>query len=185
VLIAVVFIAVLLNFWKTKKTRTLLSLLIAPLGLVSYALYLDRHVGSPMAYLETQKNGWGEKFSFAARIEDLRQLLDWIVGGFGAADWNRVVPGMLVILAVIAFVGCVKMKLPAGILIYTAGIILMSFFSETLGLRPRFFMTAFPLYLGMTYFFKTQTSRSAAVVLSTSALASYSMVVSGLLLQTP
>ena len=185
VLIAVVYLSVFIDCRQNFRIKKLLPLAIAPLGMMGYGLYLHQHVGSVSAYFETQSAGWGEKFSLTARVDDLGQFLKWLTNGFGSADWNKVVPGAMTLLIVIALVGFWKLKPPIELMVFTIGILGMSFFSSTLGFRPRFVMTAFPLFFGLSALLRTPTQRYIAVSLSVASLTFYSMVVFQLLYQTP
>jgi hypothetical protein len=142
-------------------------------------------VGSVSAYFENQSAGWGEKFSLTARVNDFGQFLTWATNGFGAADWNKVVPGAMTLLVVLALIGCWRLKPPIEVVVFAIGILAMSFFSSTLGFRPRFVMTAFPLFLGLSAILRTSVQRQIAVSLSVASLTFYSMVVFQLLYQTP
>jgi hypothetical protein len=185
VLIAVVYLSVFIDCRQHFRIKKLVPLAIAPLGMVGYGLYLQQHVGSISSYFETQSTGWGEKFSLTARVDDFGQLLRWFTSGFGSADWNKVVPGAMTLLIVIALVGCWKLKPPIELMVFTIGILGMSFFSSTLGFRPRFVMTAFPLFFGLSALLRSPVQRYVAVSLSVASLALYSMVVFQLLYQTP
>ena len=137
------------------------------------------------AHFETQSAGWGEKFSFTARVNDFGQFFTWATNGFGAADWNKVVPGAMTLLVVVALIGCWRLKPPIEVVVFAIGILGMSFFSSTLGFRPRFVMTAFPLFLGLSAILRTSVQRQIAVSLSVAFLSLYSMIVLQLLYQTP
>ena len=82
-------------------------------------------------------------------------------------------------------VGCWKLKPPIEVMIFAIGILGMSFFSSTLDFRPRFVMTAFPLFFGMSMLLRTSVQRYVAISLSVASLSLYSMVVFQLLYQTP
>jgi hypothetical protein len=71
------------------------------------------------------------------------------------------------------------------VVVFAIGILGMSFFSSTLGFRPRFVMTAFPLFLGLSAILRTSVQRQIAVSLSVASLSLYSMIVLQLLYQTP
>jgi hypothetical protein len=185
VLIAVVYISVLIDCRREFRVSKLAPLAVAPLGMIGYGFYLQRHVGSVSAYFEAQSTGWGEKFSLTARFNDFGQFLTWITHGFGSADWNKVVPGAMTVFVVLALIGCWKLKPPIEVMIFAIGILGMSFFSSTLGFRPRFIMTAFPLFFGMSMLLRTSVQRYVAISLSVASLSLYSMVVFQLLYQTP
>jgi hypothetical protein len=172
-------------FWGTKKFKSFLPIVISPIGMLSYAGYLYFHVGSVDSYFAAQRLGWGESFSLTARFIDLQQLVQWALNGFGWADWNRVVPGLFLVIAIFGLWGCHKLSLPKIWLIYSVGILCTAFFSKTLGVLPRFFLTAFPITLGLTYYLRSQTSRLIATAFTVTALVLYSIVVFGLSYQTP
>jgi len=91
----------------------------------------------------------------------------------------------MTLLVVLALIGCWRLKPPIEVVVFAIGILAMSFFSSTLGFRPRFVMTAFPLFLGLSAILRTSVQRQIAVSLSVASLTFYSMVVFQLLYQTP
>lgn len=185
VLVGIIFISAGIEVIRNRNYRTIFALFIAPSGVISYALFLNSHVGSVDSYFQTQRLGWGEKFDLLARFEDLVQLRDWVLDGFGSADWNRVIPGILLLVTVVSLVGCFKLRLPWQIIIFALGIIAFSLSSATLGMRPRFYMSAFPLTFGISYFLRKPLVRILAIGSTTSLLMAYSIIVVGFSYQTP
>ena len=91
----------------------------------------------------------------------------------------------MTLLVVLALIGCWRLKPPIEVVVFAIGILGMSFFSSTLGFRPRFVMTAFPLFLGLSAILRTSVQRQIAVSFSVVSLSLYSMIVLQLLYQTP
>ena len=185
VIVIVVVVCAGLEIRESRRWAPAPAILIAPLGLVAYAVFLHVHVGSVKSYFDAQRLGWGERFSLHERLRDLELLREWVFGGFGASDWNRTIPGIFLLMAIVLLVVMFTRRMPPALPALTIGMLVVVFVSATLGIRPRFFMTAFPLFLAVPIVIKNLHFRFMALVTSGFALGLYSMVTAGTLLQTP
>ncbi|MDQ1396778.1 MAG: hypothetical protein QOG64_2037, partial [Acidimicrobiaceae bacterium] len=67
----------------------------------------------------------------------------------GFAEWNTPVPLAGTVLIAVTAILLIRARVPAVVLVYTAGIVALTLASKTLGARPRFVLTAFPLFIGL------------------------------------
>ncbi len=141
---------------KTKRQWwALLAPALAPLGFIGYMIWLRVLTGSWTAWSDAQRKGWQEYIDFGWNL--LKQFWAWITNPFGlgvtgAAGLNSYalwVVGLSVIFLVISAIFMFKWKPPGFVFAYTYGIIGLSIISHTLGPRPRFIMTAFPLIVAV------------------------------------
>jgi hypothetical protein len=128
-----------------REWRSLVAVVLAPLGVLAYFGYLWHRTGSALVWFRVESRGWGEKVDFGVKTVD-RLHMAW---SHPWANPNNVATslGLIFVLAAIPFV--VRARLPAVLVIFTAGIILLGVWSKTLGLRPRFVLTAFPLFMAL------------------------------------
>nr|WP_311137698.1 mannosyltransferase family protein [Streptomyces sp. I6] len=138
--------------------RTVFGVAIAPLGWLGYVAFVAVRRGSPTAYFEVQA-AWGNEI-------DGGVALARFVGG------HLTGPAPLAGAALIAAIGllvwvlwlCVKQRQPLPLLVYTAGIVVISLIGAAyFGSRPRLIMPAFPLLLPAAAALAGPARRAAAV----------------------
>jgi hypothetical protein len=116
---------------------------LAPAGFVAWSVYLAARTGSATAWLEAQQDGWGQRFDFGAHTA--RTIGNSLV--HPVDDFNRTVCVVSILLVAAGLVLLWRMRPPAVLWIYTAGILVPGLFSAILTSTPRFALTAFPLHL--------------------------------------
>lgn len=136
--------------------RSLIAPVLAPAGIVVWFGYLWATTGSVMAWFRTEQGGWGEKVDpLALRhliVDDLHHPLLYpnlyvpLIGTLGVVL-------IIVVLGVLMRPGVPESlrRVPSVLIVFTAVILAMSIMSRTLGLRPRFILTAFPLIMVLGY----------------------------------
>jgi hypothetical protein len=77
-------------------------------------------------------------------VDDVRQAVEEPFG-----DVNNVVVVAGAALAVAGLVLLVRARLPGEVVVFAAVVVGLALVSETLGPRPRFLLTAFPLFYGV------------------------------------
>jgi hypothetical protein len=94
-----------------------------------------------------QRGGWGEGVDFGAAT--LRRTL-WALGVGGAEPPSSALIATAALgFAVVAGVLLWRWRPPAILGVYTVGVLGLSLVSRTLGPRPRFVFTAFPLLVAV------------------------------------
>jgi Dolichyl-phosphate-mannose-protein mannosyltransferase len=128
--------------WRQDRAlRPLAAPLLAPLGTVAYFGYLWVHTGSATTWFRTQRDGWHERIDWGDATVD--KVVEFLRHPFDDPAVTVVVLGLVV--AVAGVVLLVTTDLPRTLYVYTAGILFLAVASATLGARPRFVFTAFPL----------------------------------------
>ena len=165
--------------WRRRQWRALLAPALAPLGLVGFFIYLGRHTGEFGAYLRTQRQGWDQKLEPKSTIQ--------IVSNFvhhPFADTNITVMVLGWLFLVVTLVLLVRSRPPGVLLVYTLAIVGMALLTPTMGARPRFLLTAFPL---VTVIAEELPATAYSAVLATEAtlLGAFTVMTMTSLLATP
>jgi hypothetical protein len=125
---------------RNREWRAAAAPLLAPLGFLAFQGYLWAHTGHADAWLRTQQEGWDERIDIGATwgriVEFARHPL---------VDVNITIAVAGTAFIVVALVLLVRARPPAAIVVYTVGVVALALSSHTLGARPRFVLTAFPL----------------------------------------
>lgn len=130
--------------------RPLSAPILAPIGIVGWFALLWATTGDRLAWFHTEQGGWGEQIEPQAIVN---LIVHSINNGFAHPNqWVPLVGTVAAVAALVVLVMAVRQgQAPSALLVYTAVILGMSIMSKTLGLRPRFVLTAFPLIMIMGY----------------------------------
>jgi hypothetical protein len=123
--------------------RPIVATALAPLGFLAFMAFLWLRTGHADAWFATQRGGWLEHLSITAPGHWVTLFLDHPEHP-GIATVSIGLLFLVVAAAVTAW-----SRLPGVLHVYTAGIVGLALFSYTLGARPRFLLTAFPLFIGL------------------------------------
>jgi hypothetical protein len=126
--------------WRRREWRALAAPALAPLGLVAFFAYLGVHTGEVGAYLRTQREGWDQKLEPKSALDTISDFLH-----HPFADTNVTVMVVGVIFLIGMLVLLVRSRPPGILLVYTVAVMGMALLTPTMGARPRFLLTAFPL----------------------------------------
>lgn len=127
---------------RRREWRALVAPALAPLGILSFFGLLWARTGDPLRWFTVQRELWKERVTPTALVDDVRV--------FVAAPFENTNTTAVVLGAVVCAVGLVllwRSPLPSVLTVYSAGVVALAACSETLGARPRFVLTAFPLFL--------------------------------------
>ena len=129
--------------------RSLVAPVLAPLGIIVFFVFLRVRTGSWTAWFRVEEGGWGERIQPTALLHYAHIFLRQ-----GFREWNYPVPLFGALLIVILGVLLLRLgsRVPPVLLVYTACIVALTLASKTLGARPRFVLTAFPLFFGLAYY---------------------------------
>jgi hypothetical protein len=123
--------------WRARERQAWIAPILASSGFVSYCLYLWVHVGTPFAWFNAERNGWGHHF-------DLFAPLQWFT------TWSGVTLVETLCLAV-ALGGVWVMHrahVPGTWWAFTLPFLASVIFDSALWLTPRLLLSAFPLVAG-------------------------------------
>ncbi|MFD9971558.1 mannosyltransferase family protein [Streptomyces sp. NPDC059011] len=168
-LVAAVGVTGLVRLFRRDLTwRTVVGVVVAPLGWLGYVVFVAVRQGSPTAYFDVQA-AWGNNIDGGVAL-----------ARFVGAQLSGPAPlagiGLVAVIGLLLWVVwlCVKQRQPLPLLVYAAGIVVISLIGAAyFGSRPRLIMPAFPLLLPAAVALARPARRTtAAVVVALLAVAS-------------
>jgi hypothetical protein len=128
--------------------RSLLAPLLAPAGLGLFAVYLWHRTGTPLASYQAQHDGWHQGDPVALLRQPIAdRLLDHpetILGHLlNPSLWNGLLGSVFLACALVALVR-VRHELSPGVLVYTAGVGVLTIWSVMSLTNARMLLIAFP-----------------------------------------
>lgn len=175
-IIAACAVASAIAIYKRRQWRSLMSVVLAPVGVVAYHAYLRVHTGEWGAWNRAQREAWNEGWSWGATaIRFTWRFLENPLGtAYGATYLHTAIA-----LALFAFgLFCsIRVRLPWPMLAYVAVIAVLMIGPDTVSARPRFVFTAFPLMLGIAAWWplRPREAWDGLVVVSAGSLAAAAM----------
>lgn len=157
--------------------RALVAPVLAPLGTLAYFAYLWRHTGKAGAWFDVEHNGWKDRVDLLAFVDRVRYLAHH--PGSDLQGWLAV-GGTLLAVALVAYL--LRDQAPATWLIWTVGTLFLSVTSVKLGVRPRFFLTAFPLFVPLAMRLRNEAYATVAALFAVVLSAVTIVTVTSLLL---
>lgn len=165
--------------WYRREWRSLVAPVLAPTGFVAFCVLLWTRTGDPLTWFTVQRELWQERVTPLALVEDVEVFL---AAPFGNTNTTSVVVGA--VLALVGLVLLARARLPGEVTVYALVVLGLAAFSETLGLRPRFVMTAFPLFVAAAVHLRG-AAFSAVLGLSATVLGAFTVVSLSTTLFTP
>lgn len=162
-----------------REWRALVAPALAPLGILGFFGLLWVRTGDPLTWFTVQRELWKERVTPLALVDDVRAFI--------AAPFENTNTTVVVFGAVICAVGLVllvRSDLPAVLTVYSAVVIALAASSETLGPRPRFVLTAFPLFFVFALRLRG-AAFAAAIGVSATVLGGFTLISLNSLLFTP
>jgi hypothetical protein len=143
-LVACCIWAAFLAIRRDREWRSLSAVVLSGAGIAAWFIYLWVTTGSLLAWLTTNRRGWHERLGIASfpRLAEraARQ---------GTHDLNALVGVFSTVVALTLLVLLLTSTAPSVMKVYAALIVAILFFSEPIGMTPRFAMVAFPLLLAV------------------------------------
>ena len=123
-----------------REWRALIAPLLAPAGLLAFFVFLRLRTGEFDAYLRSQREGWGQKVDPTSAWDNVSAF-----ARHPFADTNVTIMVAGTAFLLVAVVVLARTRPPGVLIAYTAGVIVLALLTPTMGPRPRFLLTAFPL----------------------------------------
>jgi hypothetical protein len=120
--------------------KALAAPLLAPLGIVSFFLYLWAHTGSPFEYFRAQRAGWQSGIYFGGIPRAFSHLF-----GHWFADPDYAVKAVSVLVVIGLLVIFFRARPPATWIGYVVGVLAIGAISPVIGVTPRLVLRGFPL----------------------------------------
>lgn len=171
-------VAALLAIHRDRDWRSLVAPILAPMGMVLYLGWLWLSTGAANVWFRVQDEGWGEGIDFGAAT--MRDITQWYWRLPQDLDFLSIpfivhLRAVGLIFVVVALVLMVRWRPPAVVWAYTIGILAPSLLSQTLGARPRFIFTAFPLIVALAW--SVRGAWYSAVLASTAVLLAVTSII--------
>ncbi|MEO6122246.1 MAG: glycosyltransferase family 39 protein, partial [Ilumatobacteraceae bacterium] len=142
-LIAACGIAALIAIKKDREWRSLIAVVLAPIGFLGFHLFLYFRTGEDLAWFRTQGEAWDEGTSFG--LTAIRNSIDAFIHPLSSPTDIITAVSFLTMFALVY--AAWKKRLPWPVVTYCAVVLLLMLAPSTVTARPRFLYTAFPLLI--------------------------------------
>jgi hypothetical protein len=132
--------------------HALSAVLMAPLGLIAFQIWLGRHTGEAGVWFRVQREAWGEGASFGWTA--IANTTDALITPFSSP--TDTLTAISVIATVALLIVSWKAKLAWMPTVYSWGIVTLMLLPTTVTARPRFVFTAFPLLIGAAAWYEAR-----------------------------
>jgi hypothetical protein len=144
-LVAACAVASAIALYRRRDWLSLVAPLLAPIGFISFQLFLAGHTGDSWPWFRVQREAWREGTSFGATA--ISNTLSFI-GHPLASPTDALTAASL--FALLGGLWCLwKRRLPWPIVAYIAVVVALMLLPATVTARPRFLYTAFPLLISV------------------------------------
>jgi hypothetical protein len=124
--------------------RSLSAVFLAPIGFITFQVWLGQHTGEPGAWFRVQREAWGEGASFGWTA--LQNSIEAVTTPL-TSPTDTITALSLVATIILVVLGW-KARLPWFMMLYSWAIVSLMLAPATVTARPRFLFTAFPLLIG-------------------------------------
>ncbi len=143
-----------------RNWRALAAPILAPLGFVSYQLWIWRHTGDLNAWRLTERGGWKSYPSFVYAVHTVTVFVRDPIAANKTDDLLFVCTALVVVAAVVA----IRSTMPTPLVLYGLSAAVLGMISAPIGLRPRFIFLAFPLIVAVGTWLRGRAYVTVAVV---------------------
>jgi hypothetical protein len=154
VVVVCVMVVALLAVWQERRLRPLLAAAIAPLGLGAFMAYSWAMVGTPFAFVTSERFWQGQHFVwFATPVRALTTLITMSAHGMTLARAAFCTAAVVfVYVGVVCLIAVSRVRrVPVSWWIYTAGTVAIAFSAFFIDSIPRYTMVVFPLFVGIAW----------------------------------
>jgi Dolichyl-phosphate-mannose-protein mannosyltransferase len=142
-LVAACAVAAGIAIYRRRDWLSLIAPLLAPVGFISFQLFLAGHTGESWAWFRVQREAWREGTSFGATA--ISNTLSFITHPLQSPTDALTAASLF---ALLGGLWCLwKRPLPWPMITYVAVVIALMLLPSTVTARPRFLYTAFPLII--------------------------------------
>ncbi|MET0460799.1 MAG: glycosyltransferase family 39 protein [Ilumatobacteraceae bacterium] len=142
-LVAACAVAAFIAIYRRRDWSSLIAPLLAPVGFVAFQLFLAAHTGESRPWFRVQREAWREGTSFGATA--VSNTLSFISHPLASPTDALTAVSMA---ALVIGLWCLwRKRLPWPMIAYIAVIVALMLLPSTVTARPRFLLTAFPLFI--------------------------------------
>lgn len=160
--LALVAAAAVAAFFAIRERRdwsSLAAVLLAPVGFITFQIWLGQHVGESGAWFRVQREAWDEGASFG-----------WTaVTNTVEAVWQPMtsptdtITALSLVATILLLVLAWKARMPWTLHAYSWSIVVLMLVPATVTARPRFLYTAFPLLIGAAQWYEGRYDRDETI----------------------
>jgi hypothetical protein len=143
-LVVACVVAAALAIRDERDWKALIAPLVAPIGFVTFQVWLGQHTGERGVWFRVQREAWGEGASFGWTA--LKNTVEAVVHPLTSP--TDTITLVSVVATVILLVLAWRAHLPWVLTAYSWAIVALMLTPATVTARPRFLFTAFPLLIG-------------------------------------
>lgn len=158
-LVVACVVAAVMAIRERRDWRALVSVALAPVGFVTFQIWLGRHTGEPMVWFRVQREAWDEGASFGWTA--LRNTVEAIARPMTSP--TDTVTALCVAATVAMVVLSWRAKLPWVLTAYAWSVLALMLVPATVTARPRFLYTAFPLIIGAAKWYERKRRTDEAL----------------------
>ncbi len=137
--------AAFLAIRRERDYKSLLAVVMSPIGFVAYMAFLWHHTGEATVWFRVQQQAWNEGASYGWTA--IKSIGDFMIHPLGSA--GKLITTLCVVAVLALLVALWKARLPAPVVAYTLIVIGLMLLPATVTARPRFIYTAFPLLIAL------------------------------------
>ncbi|MEP7202960.1 MAG: mannosyltransferase family protein [Ilumatobacteraceae bacterium] len=123
--------------------KSLAAPIIAPTGFIAFQLWLGHHTGEAGVWFRVQTEAWGEGASYG--LTAIRKSIEAFSSPLTSS--TNVITAASVMAMVLMLYFLWRRPLPAPLVAFVVGILVLMLIPNTVTARPRFLYTAFPLFI--------------------------------------
>ncbi|WP_405951432.1 hypothetical protein [Streptomyces prunicolor] len=150
------------------------AMLIAPLGLTGYLLWVGNRMGNLVGYFALQKGAWGHTFDYGKQTADVFSSM--AVGRFDylfAFPFEDTIAVLTVLLAALLIPLLIRLRPPAVLTVYTLLTLALVLGSQQIfGNVSRYLLPCFPLFIPLAVKLRTLGLPTLCLLLGIAAVAS-------------
>jgi hypothetical protein len=148
-LVVACVVAAFLELRRRGDRTAILAVLLAPIGFITFQVWLGVHTGETMVWFRVQREAWDEGASFG--LTALRNTAEAVVRPLTSP--TDTITAISVVSTVMLVVLAWRSRLPWILSVYSWAILALMLAPATVTARPRFLFTAFPLLIGVAAWF--------------------------------
>jgi hypothetical protein len=138
-----------------REWRALTAVALAPLGFITFQIWLGQHTGEAGAWFRVQREAWDEGASFG--FTALRNTVEAITQPLTSP--TDTITAVTAVTTVLVLVMAWRARLDWIVSAYSWSIVVLMLAPATVTARPRFLFTAFPLLIGAAAWYEARDER--------------------------
>jgi hypothetical protein len=166
---------------RRKELRSLVAPVLAFAGFAGVLAYMGVRAHQAGVWFAAERR-WGEETTLGTgRWYELHHL----AASDLKPDWNHIASLTGLMLFVVLMVFLVRARPPSELIAFAAAIGFFAFTSRTLGFRPRFVLSAFPLFMGLGVTLRRSVPFAVVLAVSASLLVVLTVITATTFFLTP